>query len=272
MLGDLLLDVARHGALAFASVIFVSQMLAREAGAWLGRRRSASDKGEAEGVGVVVGGMLGLLAFVLALTLSFANARFQERRDGTIKEANAIGTAWLRAQAIDHPRGAEIARLLETYTVVRRDFVTAPLDHGALAGLQARSDALQGEMWGNVAAIVREQPNPITGLLMAAVNEVIDLSAIERQAFTTVLPRSLLWLLLGMAVASMAALGFQFGLRGVRVRALSTVLVVMWTVVLTSILDLGSARLGDVRTSPAPYDWAIESFSQGIRIPPMPAR
>ena len=37
-------------------------------------------------------------AFVLALTLSFANTRFSERRAGTLAEANAIGTAWLRGQ------------------------------------------------------------------------------------------------------------------------------------------------------------------------------
>jgi hypothetical protein len=53
----------------------------------------------------VVGGMLSLLAFVLALTLSFANTRFSERVEGTLAEANAIGTAWLRAEAIG-PYGA----------------------------------------------------------------------------------------------------------------------------------------------------------------------
>jgi len=140
--GDLLLSAAHQGTLAFASVIFVAQMLARELGLWLGRRRAADDKGEIEGVGVIVGGMLGLLAFVLALTLSFANARFQERRDGTMKEANAIGTAWLRARAIDHPRAAEIARLLEAYAPVRRDHVVVAPDERAIAALQARTDAL----------------------------------------------------------------------------------------------------------------------------------
>jgi hypothetical protein len=69
----------------------------------------------------VVGGMLSLLAFVLALTLSFANNRFSERVEGTLSEANAIGTAWLRAEAIGHVRGPEIAKLLEEYTRLRRD-------------------------------------------------------------------------------------------------------------------------------------------------------
>jgi len=45
-----------------------------------------------EGVGGLVGSLLGLLAFVLALTLSFASERFNERRLGTLAETNALGT------------------------------------------------------------------------------------------------------------------------------------------------------------------------------------
>ena len=97
-------------------LLMAAQMLAHEAGYWLGYRRKARDgEVQAEGVSVVVGGMLGLLAFVLALTLLFANTRFTERIEGTLAEANAIGTAWLRAGAIGHIRGPEIGRLLEEY-------------------------------------------------------------------------------------------------------------------------------------------------------------
>lgn len=247
-------------------------MIAREAGNWLGTRQAAQRSRDGEGVGVIVGGMLGLLAFVLALTLSFASARFQERREGTLTETNAIGTAWLRAGAIDHPRAAAIARLLEAYAPVRRDYVAAPQDEAALAAIRARSDALQGEIWGHVAALVRERPDPVAAALMAAVNDVIDASAAERLAFTSGMPPSLFWLLVGMTIASMGALGYQLGLRGLRLRALSLALIAMWTVVMTAILDLGSPRLGDTRTSTAPYDWTIAGFQGGVRIPPLPPR
>ncbi|WP_338150868.1 bestrophin-like domain [Neoroseomonas soli] len=252
-------------------MLFVLQLLSREIGHWLGRRTAVSGAGEPEGVGVIVGGMLGLLAFVLALTLSFSSARFQERRDGTLAEANAIGTAWLRAVAIDHPRSAEVARLLEAYVPVRRDFVQAPLDTGRIAAIQARSDALQGEMWGHVSALVRERPDPVAASLMAAVNDVIDQSAAERLAFVTGMPPTLFWLLIGMTFATMAGLGYQLGLRGMRLRLISLVLITMWTVVMTAILDLGSPRLGSVRTSAAPYDWTMQGFAGGNRIPPLPA-
>ena len=112
--------IANWSVFAFALLLWVAQMLAHEAGYWFGsRRRARGGEVQAEGVGIVVSGMLGLLAFVLALTLSFANTRFSERVEGTLAEANAIGTAWLRAEAIGHIRGPEIARLLEEYAQVR---------------------------------------------------------------------------------------------------------------------------------------------------------
>jgi hypothetical protein len=65
--------------------------------------------------------VLALLALMLALTLSFANTRFAERRAGTLAEANAIGTAWLRAVAVGGPHGTQIVRLLEECTRVRSE-------------------------------------------------------------------------------------------------------------------------------------------------------
>src|SRR5215469_2698809 len=121
----LLADLAEWSLAAFALMLFTVQFVAQEFGHWIGRRQRARVEGGIEGVGVVVGGMLGLLAFVLALTLSFANGRFAERRAGSLEEANAIGTAWLRAEAIQDPRGRDIARLLEEYTKLRMDFVQA---------------------------------------------------------------------------------------------------------------------------------------------------
>jgi hypothetical protein len=266
---DLVIEIARLGATAFAAFLFLLQVVARAIGMRLGRRHADTRKSEAEGVGVVVGGMLGLLAFVLALTLSFANARFQERRAGALEEANAIGTAWLRAEAIGHPRASAIARLLEAYTPVRRDFVAAPLDEAVLTTIHARSAAMQTEMWGHVAALVREQPNPVTASLMAALNDVFDLSAVERQALATGLPPGLFWLLIGMTVATMGALGYQLGLRGLSVHALSLLLIAMWTMVMTAILDLGAPRLGSIRTSTAPYEWTIQGFAGGVPVPPL---
>ena len=180
--------IANWSLFAFAVLLWVAQMLAHEAGYWFGsRRRARGGEVHAEGVAVVVGGMLSLLAFVLALTLSFANSRFSERVEGTLAEANAIGTAWLRAEAIGHVRGPEIARLLEEYTQVRRDYVSEGKDRAAIDELNQRTNALQSKIWGHMAAIVREQPNPVSTSLMTALNDAFDQATAERFSllFTT---------------------------------------------------------------------------------------
>lgn len=214
--------------------------------------------------------MLGLLAFILALTLSFANARFTERRAGTLAEANAIGTAWLRAEAIDHPRGKEIARLLEQYTQVRRDFVAAGRDRDRINELNQRTSNLQSSIWGHMVAIVRDRPDPVSTSLMSALNDVFDESAAERFAFDLRLPPQVFWLLVGMSILSMATLGYQFGLKGNPSRILLLLLAIMWTAVIVDILDLASPRLGSFRTATAPYDWTLQGFKSGVSIPPMP--
>lgn len=267
---ELALEIAKAGTLAFAATLFVLLALAREAGYWLGRRRAKAENPQAEGVGVIVGSMLALLTFILALTLSNANARFQERRAGALAEANAIATAWLQARAIDHPRAAEIARLFEVYAPVRRDFVASGLDETVLEQLNARTDVLQFEMWGHLAALMREQPNPITAAFMKAVGDAFDRAAAERFALSFSTPASLFWLLIGMTLVTVGALGYQFGLRGLSVRVLSLALMGMLAMTMTGILELASPRLGNVRTATQPFEWTLQSFQNGVRIPALP--
>ena len=106
---SILIEIARWSLPAFAALLFLLQALAREVGYALGRRGARGDA-PTEGVGVVVTSMLGLLAFVLGLTLAYANTRFQERRQDTLAEAQSIGTSWLRAHAVGQPQGLEDCR------------------------------------------------------------------------------------------------------------------------------------------------------------------
>ncbi len=256
-------EILAFSLLAFWLLLFGMQWLAERLGLWLGRRAAVKGSAPAEGVGVVVGGMLGLLAFVLALTLSFATTRFEERRQGTLMEANAIGTAWLRAKAIGHPRGEELAKLFEEYTKLRADFITAPLDRDVVRSINEKTSALQNRIWDHVTAIVRERPDPISSALMAATNEVFDSSTAERFAFNQSMPVQMVWLLMGIAVLSIGALGYQLGMRGLSLPILSVLLIGMWTSVIVVILDLSAPRIGSMRSSAAAYYWTLDGFNPG---------
>lgn len=264
----ILAEILAFSLFAFWLVFFAIQWAAQAIGAWLGRRHTARGAAPAEGVGVVVGGMLGLLAFVLALTLSFATTRFEERRQGTLMEANALGTAWLRAKAINHARGEELAKLFEEYTRLRADFVKAPATRDAVRAINDKTSELQNRIWEHVTVIVRERPDAISSSLMAATNEVFDRSTAERFAFSLTMPPQMVWLLMGIAVLSIGALGYQLGMRGLSLPILSVLLIAMWTSVIVVILDLSAPRIGSLRSSAAAYYWTLEGFNPGT----VPAR
>src|SRR5262249_52684637 len=163
-------------------------------------------------VGLVVSSLLGLLALTLALTLSHGSARYAERRAGVLAETKAIGTAWLRAEAIGHPLGREIGDLLKQYGALRRDFVQAPRNSPDIKAIDDRTAQLQSQMWERLARIVVERPDDVSSSLMASLNDTFDAGFTERFALDTKLPPQLFWLLVGLTLMSMAAFGYQLGL------------------------------------------------------------
>lgn len=260
---SLLASLAASSLLALGLLLLAAQFAAYAVGYWLGRRRSV----EPENVQVVVGGMLALLAFVLALTLSFASARFNERRAGTLAEANAIGTAWLRAQTVGGDHGREIGKLLVQYAQVRERFARAARNSTAIPELNRQTNALQSEMWTALVVIATEQPNPISASLMSALNDVFDTSTTERFAFEWTLPPQIFWLLAVLMLVSTGSIGYQLGVKGAAQFVLVLLLCSMWTAVVVNILDLASARLGNFQTDVSAYEWTLQGFSSGTSSP-----
>ncbi len=259
-----LAQLASWSLLAFASLLFLAQLASREFGYWLGRRHyEQRGTADAEGTALVVGGLIGLLAFVLALTLSFGSTRFDERRRGTLAEANAIGTALLRAGAVGHPKAAEISKLLTDYTHIRRDYISAPRNVPLLQDLNQKSSKLQTEIWDRMTLIAAERTDPVVVALMTALNDVFDMGTSTRFAHDIRIPESLLWLLIGMAVISMGALGYQLGLKEQRSHIIATVLTAVWTAVIIVILDLSAPRFGSIRTNVEVYDWLLQDMNGG---------
>lgn len=265
-----LVEIAAWSIAAFAVGLFLVQVLARELGYVLGARHRAASSAEPEGVGVLVGSMLALLAFVLALTLSFATDRYEERQSGTLAEANAIGTAWLRATAIDAPQSREIAGLLVEYTTLRADYVRAPAHAPTIDAISQKTSELQTRIWALASTLARQRPDPIVALLLTALNETFDASTAERFAYEKRLPVPVFWLLIGMSLISMGALGYQLGLRRTPLRLLSVLLTGMWTLVIVDILDLAGARMGNIRPTTHAYEWTLQGFGPSPSVPPRP--
>ena len=70
----------------------------------VGRRLRARREAELpQSLGVVQGALLALVGLLLAFGMTMAVGRYETRRALLVQEANAIGTAYLRAQLLDGP-------------------------------------------------------------------------------------------------------------------------------------------------------------------------
>lgn len=225
-----------------------------------GRRRVRNGNEPTEGAKLVSGAILALTAFVLALTLSFASTRMQERRDEGKEEANAIGTAWLQAKAVGGPEGEAIAAMFETYIGLRRDSLLLDAMDPRIEEVASQIGGLQTTIWSEVTSLVRARPDPVASSLMNAVNHAFDMTTSERLAVSNQMPVQLTYLLLSLVFVGIFVVGFQLGFVGRPHVLLSVVLIALWTYVVVLILDFGNSRVGVFRTSTTAYDMTIAGF------------
>lgn len=253
-----------RGPFVFGVVMLAVLIVAEDIGHRLGRWRATRfpfQEREASNIGAITAGMLTLLAFALGISVSIALERFNARRDLVVTEANAIATAWLDARAIGGPDATEVANLFEAYAKVRLDFTELGKNTAAERALLLRTAVLQSEIWAAVTALVQQTPNSVTATLMQAAGAAFNAATAQREAYESGMPYPLDWALIAGSLLSIGGLGFQVATGGRRQLALTLLLAVMWAGAVLLVTDLGAARLGVVRTNPAPLVWTIQGFS-----------
>jgi hypothetical protein len=197
----------------------------------------------------LVGSMLGLLALLLAFSFSMALDRYEERRHLVVQEANAIGTAYLRAQMLDEPHRSRLSFLLVEYTDNRVELASSALGRGK--PLLARNDRLLTDIWAAVAAS-RESAlrHGITTALLMAYNEVIDLDTERKVARQMRVPTAVLLLLYGFLIMTGLVLGYVLEERRSRLGA--GVLFLILSLYIGIISDLSRPAAGSIIESQEP--------------------
>ena len=129
--------------------------------------------GEQEGpTGLLVGSILALLAFLLAVTMGMASDRFDARRAVVLDEANAIGTTYLRAGYLPEPASSQIRELLHQYVPLRIVVTDA---ENIEADIQ-RSREILTELWVISEDVARTtDQGDLVSLFLDSLNETIDL-------------------------------------------------------------------------------------------------
>src|SRR5215467_10717917 len=215
---------------------------AHEIGFWLGSLTRSADEPFDRQIALVRTSTAALVAFLIGFAFSGAASRFIDRLDIIVKEANALGTAYLRADAIAEPQRGEMKAALKEYTADRITLLSRE-GRDQIEPLLAKVRGLHERMWRS--AIKATQDNaPLMAVVLPPINEVIDLHSTHLAMARRHLPLPLMVALLGTAAIGVGLLGFGNGRVGRRFSLLDSVYGAVLAVALWMTIDLDYPGIG----------------------------
>ena len=200
--------------------LVVGVVAAHELGFWLGSLdRSADDPFDRQ-VALIRTSTAALVAFLIGFAFSGAASRFISRLDLIVEEANAIGTAYLRADIIAEPQRSELKAALKEYTADRVQLLSGKR-RDQIETLLAKVGGLHERMWQSAVKGTLENP-VLMQVVLPPINEVIDLHSMHLAMARRHLPLPIMAVLLGTAAISFGLVGFGNGRVGRRFSVGST--------------------------------------------------
>ncbi len=226
-------------------------MLCYEIGFRIGRWYQERTPGEQEGpTGMLVGSILALLAFLLAVTMGMASDRFDARRATVLAEANDIGTTYLRAGYLPEPASSEIRELLREYVPIR---ITVT-DANDIQSDIDRSVVIQNQIWAIAQEVARTtDKGDLVALFIESLNDTIDIHETRVTAgLYARVPETVLLLLIGGSALSLGMVGYSAGLTKRRSLLSAVVLILALGAVIMIVIDLDRPREGFIQVSQQP--------------------
>jgi len=245
-------------------LLFLAMCLSAGAGAALrlAQRRGPHVETGSEGQqSYIVSAVLGLLALLMGFTFSLAVDRFEARRHLVLEEANAIGTAYLRAQLLSEPHRTRMSDILRRYVDNRIALAQAGPWHSS--AFLARNDALVTDMWtATSAAFPTIQGLDFSSTYLNSVNAVIDLDAARKAARMARVPAEVFAVLLVYLITTAGVLGYV--LKGAAGKAAGAFLLALFALSLALIVDIDRPTLGGIVESQGP----MEALRKSLAAPP----
>lgn len=205
------------------------------------------NKSQMAQVRAIMGASLGLLAFMLAFSFNTAQQHFEERSRAYMLEVSAIDSAYRGADLILHEERAEAKKLLTDFARLRVQ-TSESVQHSdmeAVIGMIRESEHMHDQLWALAERSMEgEGGGEDTSIFAQAVLAMIDAhdARLQTAFFNRVSP--IIWFTLyGMALLSMAIMGYQAGLTGTRSSFATWTLAITFAFVMTLITDLDRPRM-----------------------------
>lgn len=251
----------KNVAFLLSAVLFICALIGMWAGHWE-RAKPGDEADQKSHLSNVLSAMLGLLALLLGFTFALAAGRFEARQKLIVREANAIGTAVLRAEMLPSPFKEDLSKDLRDYANLCVDFGREDSVRKS-ADLEQRYADLHRKIWDQANACQKVDPNTVrSGLFVSAMNDVIDLHGERLANRRNRVPPTVYVLLFFAASLGHVLLGLSSGLHGRRM-GLSTILTaVLVSGVVYTILDLDRPLSGLLVNNQSPINDLAKSLNE----------
>lgn len=211
---------------------------------------------------VIESAMLALLGLLIGFSFSGAMDRYAQRQDLMVNEANAIGTAFLRADLLPRQERDIVRTGLREYVDLRIQLFDR-IDPDESAELLKRMRAIQSRVWNAAINGVRpawfnesDRQTPLQSEYAHAVlqplNEVFDLLEMRNSAVRRHIPALVVLVLSASAMAAVGAVYYGLAEANKRVRGYAAVLTALIGASLWITFDLDYPRAGLIRADDQP--------------------
>jgi hypothetical protein len=239
--------------------LFASMLLAMEVGRRVRVRDQHVEAGQLAGFGAVQAAVFGLMGLMIAFTFSGAAARFDQRRDLVVQEANNIGTAYLRIALLPEPAQAPLRDKFRQYVETRLDTYRAGPNASRINQLLQQTAQQQTEIWKMAGDGIGAAANPmLAALIVPPLNNLFDIVT-TRTAATQMHPPAVVWFMLGgLALVCSMLVGYDLGGLPRNWLHLLT-FAFLFSLTLYVIVDMEYPRLGFIRVD------AMDRVMEGVR-------
>lgn len=249
---------------AFFAGMVLLVLLSTEAGYRIGRRAHRRSEEELEApISSISSSILGLGGFILAFTFGIVSNRYDARKVLVIEEANAVRTAYHRADFLPVSDAGEARKLLRDYLDLRLDFVEeGSLDPERLNEVLSRTSLIQDRLWDVAVAHGRTDMNSEIGsLYIQSLNDIFETHA-RRLAvgLQARIPGEIWLVLIGLTILGMLSMGYHTGIAGSARSLTSLILAISFAMVIAVIAALDRPT-GFVRVTQRPLIDLRQSLS-----------
>ena len=233
---------------------------------WLGAtvlhpRRPLNEAGRAD-FGVIQAATLTLLGLIIGFSFSMATTRYDQRKAYEEEEANAIGTAYVRASLLPDADAARLRSLLRAYLDQRIAFYTTR-EAEQVRSIDARAAQLQAEMWATVSAAARAQPTPPSALAVASINDVLNTQGYTQAAWWNRIPLQAWILMAAIAFCSCVLVGY--GTQDARAESfMMPMLPLVVAIAFMLIADIESPRSGTISVAAQNLEALVPSLAAPV--------